>query len=191
MTVAQTVAPSSNPSAAQAAHIILIGLPGAGKTTVGRRLARILGRPFLDFDDEIERRAGMTVSEMFSRHGEPHFRRLELELTQELAQSDGAILAPGGGWIAVPGAMALLRPPGRMIYLRVAPEVAILRMGTGRSRRPLLQAPDPTAVLMRLNAERQQAYLQADYVIDTDRIGIEVVVSQIARFIAPIGESNV
>ncbi len=191
VTVAQTMAPSSDPVAAQAAHIVLVGLPGAGKTTVGRSLSRLLGRPFLDFNDELERRAGMAVSEIFTRHGEHHFRRLELNLTQELAKSEGAILAPGGGWITVPGAMALLRPPGRIIYLRVAPEVAILRMGEGRIRRPLLQAPEPVAVLRVLSAEREPAYLQADYVIDTDHIGIELVAVQIARLVAPIGESYV
>lgn len=191
MTVTQPVAPSPDPSAAQAAHIILVGLPGAGKTTVGRNLARMLGRPFLDFDDELERRSGMSVSEIFARHGEPHFRRLELEMTQELAKSGGAILAPGGGWTTIPGAMALLRPPGRMIYLRVAPEVAILRMGDRHARRPLLRAPDPVAVLRRLREEREPAYLLADYVIDTDRTAIELVTAQIAKFVAPTGESYV
>ncbi|MGH7647477.1 MAG: shikimate kinase [Gemmatimonadaceae bacterium] len=151
----------------------------------------MLGRPFLDFDDELERRTRMPVAEIFSRHGEVHFRTLELGLTQELVNSKGAILAPGGGWITVPGALALLRPPGRMIYLRVAPEVAILRMGEDRNRRPLLQGPEPVAVLRRLNAQREPAYLQADYVVDTDTIAIELVAAQIARFVAPIGESYV
>ena len=191
MTVAHSVVPPSNPSAAQAAHVILVGLPGAGKTTVGRSLSRILARPFLDFDDELERRTGMAVSEIFNRHGEAHFRRLEFALTQELAKSPGAILAPGGGWVAVPGAMALLRPPGRMIYLRVTPEVAILRMGDAQSRRPLLNVPDPVAELRRLNAKREPAYIQADYVIDTDHIGVELVAAQIASFVASIGESHV
>lgn len=191
MTVAHSVSPTSKPSVAQAAHVILVGLPGAGKTTVGRSLARLLSRPFLDFDVELERRAGMTVSEIFRLHGESHFRRLEFELTQRVAESEGAVLAPGGGWIVVPGAMALLRPPGRMIYLRVTPEVAILRIGEGRSRRPLLQGPGLATVLRRLNAEREPAYLQADYVIDTDHVGIEEVAAQIARFFAQIGESYV
>lgn len=151
----------------------------------------MLARPFLDFDDELEQRAGMSVSKIFSLHGETHFRTLELGLTQELAKSHGAILAPGGGWITVPGAMALLRPPGRMIYLRVAPEVAILRMGKGRSTRPLLRATEPVAALRQLSKDREPAYLQADYVIDTDRIGIELVASEIARILEPFGESYV
>lgn len=191
VTVPRAVDESPNQSGASAAHIILVGLPGAGKTSVGRTLAGMLGRPFLDFDDELERRTRMPVTEIFRCQGEVHFRRLELGLTEELANSQGAILAPGGGWITIPGALALLRPPGRMIYLRVAPEVAILRMGEDRDRRPLLQAPEPLAVLRRLSTEREPAYLQADYVIDTDRIAIELVAAQIARLIAPIGESYV
>lgn len=190
MIVAPAVDAPFDRVAATPAHIILVGLPGAGKTSVGRTLARRLDRPFLDFDDEIERRAGMTVSGIFERHGEPHFRRLELELTQELAMSHGAILAPGGGWIAIPGALALLRPPGHMIYLRVTPEVAILRMGAGRSRRPLLEVQEPVTMLERLLEEREPAYLLADHVIDTDRIGTEVVAAQIAKLVASIGESN-
>lgn len=173
------------------AHVILVGLPGAGKTSVGRMLSRRLNRPLLDFDEELERRTGLSVAEIFRIHGEAHFRRLELDLTREVATSEGAILAPGGGWATIPGAMALLRPPARMIYLRVAPEVAILRMGAARSRRPLLDAPQPLDVLRQLAEQREQAYLQADDVISTDHIDVEALAAQIARLVDPSSGSRV
>lgn len=173
------------------AHVILVGLPGAGKSSVGRKVASRLGRPFLDFDEELERRTTMTVSEIFRAQGEQYFRGLELDLTREVARSQGAILAPGGGWVTVPGALALLRPPARMIYLRVAPEVAILRIGKSRRRRPLLETPEPVEALRRLAEEREQAYSQADYVIDTDVVDVESLAVQIARLLDPSSGSRV
>lgn len=172
-------------------HVILVGLPGAGKTSVGRMLSRQLNCPLLDFDEELERRTGLSVPEIFRIHGEAHFRRLELDLTRELAASEGAILAPGGGWVTIPGAMALLRPPARMIYLRVAPEVAILRMGAARSRRPLLDAPQPLEVLRQLAKQREPAYLEADHVISTDHIDVEALAAQIARLVDQSSGSRV
>lgn len=154
-------------------------------------LSRQLNCPLLDFDEELERRTGLSVPEIFRIHGEAHFRRLELDLTRELAASEGAILAPGGGWVTIPGAMALLRPPARMIYLRVAPEVAILRMGAARSRRPLLDAPQPLEVLRQLAKQREPAYLEADHVISTDHIDVEALAAQIARLVDPSSGSRV
>ncbi len=162
-------------------HLILVGLPGSGKSTLGRRVARRLGRPFLDFDAEIERRTGRTVAEIFAEHGEPWFRQRELELTRELAATGGMVLAPGGGWLMVPGAAALLRPPARMIYLRVRPAVAIRRLARARRVRPLLATADPLATLMKLLAEREPAYLSADHVVDADLVKTQELISSIAR----------
>jgi shikimate kinase len=144
---------------------------------VGAGVARRIGRPFVDFDVEIERREGVSVSTIFRERGEAAFRKLELELTREMAERDGMILAPGGGWITVPGAMALLRPPARMIYLRVSPDVAIKRMGAGRAKRPLLRTPDPSAELMRLLEKREPLYLQADHVVDVDLLDLQGVIT--------------
>lgn len=165
----------------RSAHLILVGLPGAGKSTVGGALARRLGLPFLDFDPEIERRAGASVTEIFRGRGEEAFRAMELALTRELATRPPMVLAPGGGWVAIPGAMALLRPPARMIYLRVRPDVALLRMGQERRARPLLENADPLAAIRRLLAAREGAYLSADHVVDVDDVGIEELTAYLAR----------
>src|ERR1700716_2849397 len=89
-------------------HLILVGLPGAGKTTVGALLATALGRSFLDFDTEITRREGMSIPEIFGQRGEEHFRHLEHELTEELQEVGNMILSPGGGWVTHAETVALL-----------------------------------------------------------------------------------
>lgn len=98
-------------------HLVLVGLPGAGKSTVGRAVARKLQRPFIDFDVELERRERKTVRELFAERGEPAFRALEVALTRELAATEPSVFAPGGGWITNPGVVELIRPPGRIIQI--------------------------------------------------------------------------
>lgn len=162
-------------------HLILTGLPGSGKSTVGAAVAERLGRPFLDFDQEIERRAGCSVIELFRTRGEPTFRTLELELTRELSRSAGMVLAPGGGWITVPGALELLRPPGVLVYLRASPDVVLERMGSSSSLRPLLSAPEPLAELRELLSKREARYLLADHVLDVEHIDLQGVISLVTR----------
>lgn len=147
---------------------------------MGQGVAVRTGRRFLDFDAEIESRAGCSVAEIFRERGEPAFRSLELQLTRELARQDGMILAPGGGWVAIPGALSLLRPPAVMIYLRASPEVVLSRMGESRATRPLLRDWDPLAKLRRLLAEREPAYRLADHVVDVEGIALQRVISQVA-----------
>jgi shikimate kinase len=166
-------------------HLILVGLPGAGKSTVGAALARELGRSFLDFDAEIVRRNGMTIGEIFAQKGEPHFRTLEHDLTAELAQIGGMVLAPGGGWVVRRETVALIRPPAQMIYLRVRPRTALNRMGRSIATRPLLGRPNPAAELERLLGERRPAYESADVVVDVERVAISEVVRRIVSALQP------
>ena len=170
-------------------HLILVGLPGAGKTTVGEAVAEWLGRPFLDFDREIESRAGLSVSQLFERFGEAEFRRRERELTLELAALAGMILAPGGGWVTDPSAVALLRPPGRIIHLSVSPETALRRLSEGHEvdRRPLLSAGDPLATMRELFRRRAAAYRSADSVVDTEDKTPQQVIQEIVSLASSDG----
>jgi shikimate kinase len=151
-------------------HLILVGLPGAGKSTVASLLADALGRPLLDFDAEIVRREGMTIPEIFGQFGEGHFRELEHRLTLELREMGGMILAPGGGWVSRADNIALLRPPGRLVYLKVSTSVALQRMGASATGRPLLQRPHPKGELDRLLSARILAYEAADLVVNVDHV---------------------
>ena len=161
-------------------HIVLVGLPGAGKSTVGRGVAERLGRSFVDFDLEIERREGKTIAEIFGEKGEGYFRELERTLTEELRLVGNMILAPGGGWMGIDGAVALLRPPAQIVYLRVRPETALARLGAERSSRPLLMRPDPLGELRRLFDQRRPHYERADHVIDVELLDVEEVIKRVA-----------
>jgi shikimate kinase len=160
-------------------HLILVGLPGSGKSTVGPLLADALGRPLLDFDAEITRREGMTVPEIFGQQGEGHFRELEHSLTIELTELGGMVLAPGGGWVTRPDNLSLLRPPGRLIYLKITTSIAVQRMGASSTSRPLLNRPNPKAELDRLLSARILAYQSADVVVDVDRVDPQEVTQRI------------
>ena len=146
-------------------NLILVGIPGAGKSAVGRALADVLGRNFLDLDAEIERREGASVAEIFGAQGEAHFRALEKTLTQELKEAGNFVLAPGGGWIANPGCLEALRPPAIVIYLQVEPARALKRMADQGSVRPLLRHPNPLGELEKLLALRKEQYLLADHTV--------------------------
>jgi len=160
-------------------HIVLVGLPGAGKSTVGALLAQKLGRTYLDFDLEIERREGMPITQVFGERGEAGFRELEKKLTEELKDLGNMVLAPGGGWIAVPAVVALIRPPAKMVYLRVRPETALQRLGGSAGGRPLLNRPDPLGELKKLFAVRQQMYQTADLEVGTEIMKPEQVATEI------------
>lgn len=163
-------------------HLILIGLPGSGKSTVGRAAAARLGRSFVDLDSEIERREGRTVARIFEEEGEPAFRAAERAATLAIAAAPGGVVAAGGGWMTNPGAPALLRPPGLIIYLAVTPERALERMGEARRSRPLLSGTEsPLATLRNLLAMRADTYATADVVIETEALALEQVVERVVE----------
>jgi shikimate kinase len=163
-----------------APHVILVGLPGVGKTTIGRAAAKQLGRRFLDFDQEIERRAGLEVREIFRLKGEEHFRELELALTQELSTAEGMILSPGGGWITQARSVELLRAAGRIIYLRASPEAVARRLRRVETR-PLLAGRDPVVALTELYERRRALYETADVVLDTETLARQQLIAKVVE----------
>ena len=169
------------------AHLVLVGLPGAGKSTVGAMLAERLGLPFVDLDLEIEARAGRPVREIFALDGEATFRELEREATRRLVERSATVISPGGGWITRPDAVALLRPPGRIIHLRVTPPTALERMGASVGLRPLLAGGDPLAALEALEGIRRSAYAAADAVLDTETLSLQELVAQSAALASAWG----
>ncbi|MEP6494107.1 MAG: shikimate kinase [bacterium] len=161
-------------------HLILVGLPGSGKTTVGQAVAELTGRTFLDLDQEIERREGRSIGQIFGEKGEAYFRKKERELTEELTLVGNMIVAPGGGWVVAEGVVEIVRPPSRLVYLKVRPDIALKRLGPMRMMRPLLTRPDPVAELTRIFEARKAAYEAADDVIDTELYELQKVIEKVA-----------
>jgi shikimate kinase len=159
-------------------HIVLVGLPGSGKTTVGPILARLLGADFMDLDREIETRQRMTVSEIFAAHGEQAFRSMEKALTKELASRPAMVLSPGGGWMADQENVDLLRPPARIIHLEVRVRTALKRLGPDVALRPLLAGSAADRQLEALSAVRMPLYSRADEAINTE----DLTPQQVADF---------
>lgn len=145
---------------------MLVGLMGAGKSTVGRRLADALGRDFCDSDDEIEKAAGLSVSDIFALHGEAEFRRGEKRVLERLLAEPPHVLATGGGAYLDPETRDLMRERAVTVWLNADLETLWERVSR-RNHRPLLQNPDARGVLTRLLAERTPIYSEADLVVDS------------------------
>src|SRR6185436_16463626 len=159
------------PMAPHAPHLVLVGMMGAGKTTVGRRVAKLLGRPLLDSDQMIESRTGRTVREIFEADGEQAFRVLETAaLVDALAEPEPLVIAAAGGvLLREENREALQRSFAKVIWLRADPAVLADRATRGQHR-PLLDG-DPLAAMERLLPEREPLYrAAADLVVDTDRL---------------------
>jgi shikimate kinase len=149
------------------ANIYLVGLMGAGKTTIGRQLAKRLNRRFLDSDHEIEARTGVRIPLIFEIEGEPGFRKRETAVLAELAREEGLVVATGGGAILAPENRDCLRSSGTIVYLHANPEVLSARTRHDRNR-PLLQVDDPLAKLAELYGQRDPLYRQvATIVVDS------------------------
>jgi shikimate kinase len=169
-------------------NLILVGLPGVGKTTIGRAVAKELHRPFIDFDTEIEHREHATVAEIFATKGEGYFRALEESLTRELATTRNSVMSTGGGWVTNPICIELLRPTGRMIYLRAAPSTVLARMAAGRARRPLFEGTDGITKMMSLYGSRHHLYETADLTIDTEVIVKSEVIAKLRDYAQSLNE---
>jgi shikimate kinase len=169
---------------AEDAHVVLIGMMGSGKTTVGRRLAAELGRPLVDSDAQVEARTGRTVREIFESDGEAAYRVLEREaLVDALAEAEPSVVAAAGGVVLDPGNRAVLRAAGTVVWLRARPEVLARRVSAGRDHRPLL-GDDPLAALRRLDAERHPLYEEvADLVVDVDDLSTGQVVTAVLELV--------
>ncbi len=146
--------------------VVLVGLMGAGKTCVGRRLAQRLSLPFIDADAEIESAAGCSIGEIFSRYGEPAFRDGERRVVGRLLAGSPAVLATGGGAFMDAETRALIGQKGISVWLRADLEVLFKRT-VGRDHRPLLKTGDPRAILQNLIGQRYPVYAQADIVVDS------------------------
>lgn len=159
--------------------ITLVGLPGAGKSTVGRQLAKRLQVPFVDSDHVIEERLGMSIRAFFDAEGEARFRDLEEAVIDELTLGDEGVLATGGGAVLRPGNRQRLRERSQVVYLRSAPEDLFRRLRHDVNR-PLLQVRDPLAKLRELYAQRDPLYREtAHFVIETGRPSVATLVNMI------------
>src|SRR5258707_3784834 len=144
--------------------IVLVGMMGAGKSTIGRRLAARLGMPFLDADSEIEAAAGMSIPDIFEVHGEPHFRDGEARVIARLLESGPAVLATGGGAFMREDTRNRVGAKAVSIWLKADADV-IMRRVKRRADRPLLQTADPAATVRRLLDEREPLYQRADITV--------------------------
>ncbi len=128
----------------------------------------------------------MSVNEIFAAHGEAIFRGLEHEATAELSRVDTPmVVAPGGGWITVPGLVEMIRPPSTLVWLRLSPKRAIERLGVDVTTRPLLAGPDPLAALSEISAAREAFYLQSDHVVSVETMTPPQVVEAILALARP------
>ena len=163
--------------------VVLIGMMGAGKSTVGKRLATRLGLPFADADTEIEAAAGMTIAEIFKCHGEPAFRDGEARVIRRLLDSPAHIIATGGGAYMRPDTRTAIRERAVSVWLKADLDV-LMRRVRRRADRPLLKAPDPEGVMQRLIEERYPVYAEADITILSRDVPQDVIVEEIVAALA-------
>lgn len=164
---------------AESRNIALVSMPGGGKSTIGRHLARRLNREFVDIDVVIEQRIGCSIRAFFEREGEGRFRDVEQEVIAELAKPLTLVLATGGGAVLRQANRQLLRDTATVVYLRSTPEDLFRRLRHD-AKRPLLQVPDPLGRLRELHAARDPLYRQtAHFSVDTGRPSVPTLVNMI------------
>jgi shikimate kinase len=172
------------------AHIAFVGLPGSGKSTIGRQLARRLGRPFVDSDHVIEKRIGSSIREFFEREGEDAFRDLEQGILDELTLGEASILSTGGGAVLRPENRRHLKERTHAVYLHSAPEEIFRRLRHDQNR-PLLQVADPLARLRELYLLRDPLYRDSSsFLVETGRPSVATLVNTIVAQLEAIGALN-
>jgi shikimate kinase len=159
--------------------VILVGFMGAGKSTIGRLLARRLGLCFVETDAMISAREGLAIPDIFARRGEPYFRRLEDDILEELTHKQGHVIATGGGFPCRPGAMERLRELGTVVWL-AADFDAVFARASRVGGRPMLadRSREEAAALL---AAREPYYRRAHLSLDTTRLGVDAVVGRVLR----------
>jgi len=172
--------PAQPRASAVSRSIVLVGMMGAGKTSIGRRLAARLGLPFRDADSEIELAAGLTVPELFARYGEPHFRAGERRVIRRLLDGPPLVLATGGGAFMDDVTRAAIRARGVSVWLRCSLPVLLRRVAL-RTSRPLLAGGDPADILRRLMAVRHPIYAEADVIVDCSDEPPDSTTAKVAR----------
>ena len=171
--------PGPAPSLSTSLSISLVGMPGCGKSTVGRHLARQLGLRFADTDAEIEQRIGMTIRDYFAAHGEDAFRAIEQEVIDALSAEAGCVLATGGGAVLRPSNRDALHSRSHVFYLRHTPEELHRRLRHD-THRPLLQVADPLRRLRELFRERDPLYRRtAHYVVEAARPSVPALIGMV------------
>ena len=163
--------------------IVLVGLMGAGKSSIGRRLAHRLGLPFVDADTEIEKAADLTIPEIFDKHGEAYFRSGEVRVVARILDAGPQVLATGGGAYMNADTRARIRERGISVWLKADLDVLMKRVKR-RGDRPLLKADDPQAVLKRLMDERYPVYAEAELTVLSREATHEDVVEDVIRALA-------
>jgi shikimate kinase len=161
-------------------HVLLVGLPGSGKTTVGRLVAERLQAGFVDVDAILVRREGKPIAMIFAEKGEAAFRDMERKETDAALANAPAVIAPGGGWAAQPGAIDDAKAHALVIYLRTRPETAAQRAAP-EGTRPLLMGEDPVARMRQLQKERESFYRAAHAAVDTDRKAPPQIANEVIR----------
>ncbi len=164
--------------------IVLVGMMGVGKSSIGRRLAARLGIPFIDADSEIEKAAGMSVADIFSRHGEADFRSGEARVIARLLDSGPQVLATGGGAFMNPTTRDLIREKGVSIWLKADLDVLLRRINKRKNDRPLLQTADPGETVRTLLTEREPVYAQADLAVNSREVAHDAIVADIMTALA-------
>ncbi|WP_421707726.1 shikimate kinase [Algihabitans sp.] len=165
-------------------NLVLVGLMGAGKSCIGRRLAQRLGRRFVDADTEIEKAAGCSISDIFAEHGEAYFRSGEKRVISRLLQTPGQVIATGGGAFMDPDTRAAVTAAGRSVWLRADLDLLIKRTSR-RDNRPLLRQGNPREILQRLIDERYPVYALADVTVDAAEGPPDVTVERVLKGLSP------